>query len=169
MPFYLCYIFYDFGLRKMKVSDILTKKTIAVSLQVNSKNELLDKMLELAYESGNIVDKEETKKEIYERERIMSTGVGKGIALPHAKTNAVKDTVCALALLKEPVDFESLDGKPVNLVFLLIGRENNVGNHLRLLSRISRLINNDSFRSRLSELSSADEIIALFAEVEEND
>lgn len=153
----------------MKVTDILAKKSIAVSLDVSEKQELLDKMMELAMHSGNIIDKEEAKKEIFERERIMSTGVGKGIALPHAKTNSVKDTVAALAILKAPIDYEALDSEPVNIVMLLIGRENNVGNHLRLLSKISRFMNNDSFRSRLAESKTPEEVVGLFNEVEENE
>ncbi len=151
----------------MNITDILNRKSIEVGLKVENKKALLEKMMDLAVESGNVIDEEETKKEIYEREKIMSTGVGKGIALPHAKTNAVKETIGALAILETPLEYDALDNKPVSIVFLLLGRENNVGNHLRLLSKISRLMNNDSFRERILNSKSSDEILATFAEIED--
>ena len=152
----------------MKIADVLHKDSVDVGINVRNKSELLDKMLELAVKSGKIKDFNESRKEILEREKIMSTGVGNGIALPHAKTNGVEDSVGALGIMENPVDFESLDGEPVNIVFLLLGMENNVGTHLRLLSKISRLMNNDSFRIKLLECKNPDEILSTINEYEEN-
>lgn len=153
----------------MKIRDILGKESIVVNLQVSNKDELLDKMLELAAKSGKVINLEAAKADVLERERVLSTGVGKGIAMPHAKTNAIKETTSSLATLKPPLDYDSLDGNPVDIVFLLLGKENDVGNHLRLLSKISRYLNQESFRSRLKECSDTDEAIELFSESGKNE
>lgn len=150
----------------MRITDILNDESVRIGLKAKDKNELLELMMDLAEKSGKVSDKPAAMKEILERESIMSTGVGKGIALPHAKTNAVEDSIGALAVLDQPVDFESLDGKPVRLVFLIIGRENNVGSHLRLLSKISRLMNNESFRNRLLACASKQDVFKLLDELE---
>src|SRR3989339_196541 len=96
------------------------------------------------------------------REKIMSTGVGKGFAIPHAKTNSVNEIIAAFGKLDEPIDFQALDEQPVNLVFLLVGKENLVGPHIKLLSRISRMMNKDEFRESLSKAKTAKEIYSLF-------
>lgn len=146
----------------MKISEILHKDSINLNLFVKSKDELLDEMLKLAIASGKITNEADVKREIIKRENIMSTGVGGGIALPHAKSNSIKDSIGALAILTEPVDYDSLDNKPVNIVLLLLGKENNVGNHLRLLSKISRLLNDDSFRNDLLKCRNPIDILRLF-------
>lgn len=153
----------------MKTTDILAKDSIAINIRVNDKKELLETMVQMASRSGNIIRLDDATREIFERERIMSTGIGKGIAIPHAKTNAVKETIAALATLDEPIDFDSIDDKPVDLVFLLLGRENNVGMHLRLLSKISRYLNNESFKSQIYEANSPEDVINVFKNIEEND
>jgi mannitol/fructose-specific phosphotransferase system IIA component (Ntr-type) len=112
-------------------------------------------------------DKEKVRAAILERERIMSTGVGRGVAVPHGKCDGVSDTVTAFAVTDKPVDFKSLDGQPVQLIFLLVGRENSVGAHLKLLSRISRLMSSDGFRNKLIAANSPAEVIELFRKEEE--
>ena len=96
----------------------------------------------------------------------MSTGVGNGFAIPHGKTDAVTDIVAAFAVTAEPIDYQSLDEKPVRLVFLLVGKDNLVGPHIKLLSRISRLMNKEEFRKRLLELKTPKEIIDTFKQEE---
>lgn len=150
----------------MRILDVIGKESISTTLEVDSKEELLDKMLELAVKSGKILDHEEAKRVILKREKIMSTGIGKGIALPHAKTNTVIDSVGSLAILKKECDFESIDGNPVNIVFLLLDKEINVGNHLRLLSKISRYLNDDEFRTNLLNSKTPDDVVGLFNTVE---
>jgi len=98
----------------------------------------------------------------------MSTGVGKGFAIPHGKTNVVKEIVGAFGKIKDGIDYESLDGNPVHLVFLLVGKDNLISTHIKLLSRISRLMNKDDFRHRLTEANTADEIVKLFSDEEEH-
>ena len=92
----------------------------------------------------------------------MSTGVGNGFAIPHGKTDAVKDIVAAFAITEHPVDYQALDEQPVRLVFLLVGRDSLVGPHIKLLSRISRLMNKEEFRKELLMSKTPKEVIELF-------
>lgn len=151
----------------MKISDILYKDAVKISYEVESKEVLLKNMVELLRTSSNVMDTEQALVDVLEREDVMSTGVGKGIALPHAKSKVVSDSVASLAILKKPIDFDSLDGEPVNVAFLLLGPENNVGLHLRLLSKVSRLMNNDSFRLQLLDCKNPDEVNKLFNSMED--
>lgn len=92
----------------MKTNEILPIENIRIGLQANNKKDLLKKMCELAAKSGKIENLEEVKKKVIERENLMTTGIGQGVALPHAKTNAVKGIVGAFAKLKENIDFNSI-------------------------------------------------------------
>ena len=150
----------------MKISDILTENLVATGLPGNTKNEVIDAMIELVASSPKVMDKEKVRKAIFEREEIMSTGVGNGFAIPHGKTEAVTDIVAAFAVTALPIDYQSLDEKPVRLVFLLVGKDNLVGPHIKLLSRISRLMNKEEFRRRLLDLKSPREILEAFRQEE---
>lgn len=151
----------------INILDILQEKSIVLNHKCEEKEELLEFMVELAAKSGKITDIQTVKKEVFDRENVMSTGVGKSIALPHAKTSHITEAVGSFVLLQKPIDFESLDGKPVKLVFLLLGKENNVSNHLKLLSKISRLMNNDSFRNQLMNSTEIADVLELFAQANE--
>ena len=96
----------------------------------------------------------------------MSTGVGKGFAIPHGKTNSVTEILAAFGKSKSPIDYNSLDGEPVHLIFLLIGKENLLAKHIKLLSRISRMMNNEEFRKKLVEADSKESILKLFEDEE---
>ena len=150
----------------MKISDILTENLVATGLPGNTKNEVIDAMIDLVASSPKVTDKEKVRKAIFEREEIMSTGVGNGFAIPHGKTEAVADIVAAFAVTARPIDYQSLDEKPVRLVFLLVGKDNLVGPHIKLLSRISRLMNKEEFRKRLLDLKSPREILDAFRQEE---
>jgi fructose-specific phosphotransferase system IIA component len=150
----------------MKISDILTENLVATGLPGTTKNEVIDAMIDLVSSSPKVMDKEKVRKAIFEREEIMSTGVGNGFAIPHGKTEAVADIVAAFAVTAQPIDYQSLDEKPVRLVFLLVGKDNLVGPHIKLLSRISRLMNKEEFRRRLLDLKSPREILEAFRQEE---
>jgi mannitol/fructose-specific phosphotransferase system IIA component (Ntr-type) len=119
-------------------------------------------MINLIGNSKNVLDKEKVRQAILEREKIMSTGVGNGFAIPHGKTDAVKDIVAAFAVTEHPVDYQALDEQPVRLVFLLIGRDSLVGPHIKLLSRISRLMNREEFRKELLTSQTPKDVIEIF-------
>jgi fructose-specific phosphotransferase system IIA component len=146
----------------MRISDILTEDMIVTGLEGESKDEIIDKMVDLVGSSPKVLDRDKVRKAIFDRERIMSTGVGNGFAIPHGKTDAVSDIVAGFAVTEHPIDYESLDEKPVRLVFLLVGKDNLVGPHIKLLSRISRLMNKEEFRRKLLEQPTPADILELF-------
>ncbi len=152
----------------MKISDILSTDVIAVNLDTADKEDAIKKVIDLAAKSGKILDVAKVSNTIYEREKLVSTGVGKGFAIPHGKTDSISDVVAAFAITKEPIDFDSIDGEPVRYIFLLIGKENLLNTHIKLLSRISRLMNKDEFRERLLEAANPEEVLAIFKEEEKN-
>ncbi len=149
----------------MRISEILKEDLISTNLKGNTKEEIINEMIDLLIKSSvsdKIIDKEKVRNCIFEREKIMSTGVGNGFAIPHGKTDAVTDIVAAFGITEKPIDYQALDEKPVRLVFLLVARENMVGPHIKLLSRISRLMNKEEFRQKLLTLSSPAEILETF-------
>jgi len=152
----------------MKISDILEEKLIVANLSAKTKEEVINSMVEVISQSPKVLDKEKVRGAIFEREKIMSTGVGNGFAIPHGKTDAVADIVAAFGVTAEPIDYQSLDDKPARLVFLLVGKDSMVGPHIKLLSRISRLMNKEEFRNKLMMSKSSHEILEAFRQEEAN-
>lgn len=152
----------------MKISSILTEDLIQVDVPGSTKEEVINALIDLAAKSQKVKDVEKVRHAIFEREKIMSTGVGKGFAIPHGKTDAVSDIVAAFAVTREPIDYQSLDHEPVRLLFLLIGKDSLVGAHIKLLSRISRLMNKEELRTRLLHAASAAEILDVLKSEEMN-
>jgi fructose-specific phosphotransferase system IIA component len=150
----------------MKITDVLEERFVNVLIPGTTKDEIINAMIDLAAQSPRVIDKEKVRQSIFEREKIMSTGVGNGFAIPHGKTESVSDIVAAFATTAEPIDYQSLDEKPVRLVFLLVGRENMVGPHIKLLSRISRLMSKEEFRNKLVELKTPKEVFEAFKQEE---
>ncbi|MCB0726007.1 MAG: PTS sugar transporter subunit IIA [Ignavibacteria bacterium] len=151
----------------MKISDILNEKVISVDLECTDKDDAINKMVDLASNSGLMIDVEKVRECVIEREKLVSTGVGKGFAIPHGKTDEIKDIVAAFAVLKDPIDFDSIDLEPVRFVFLIVGKESLLNAHIKLLSRISRLMNKDEFREKLEEAKTSEEVLKIFTEEEE--
>ncbi|MBI5472579.1 MAG: PTS sugar transporter subunit IIA [Ignavibacteriae bacterium] len=150
----------------MKISDLLTEDLVITHLDGNSKDDVINAIVDIVASSPKVLDKEKVRSAVFEREQIMSTGVGDGFAIPHGKTDAVSDIVGAFAVTAESIDYESLDEKPVRLVFLLVSKANMVGPHIKLLSKISRLMNKADFRNKLLEVDSPKEIIEMFRQEE---
>lgn len=150
----------------MKITDILTEDLVRVDLEGTTKEEIINAMIDLVATQPKVLDREKVRRAIFEREKIMSTGVGSGFAIPHGKTDAVSDIVAAFAITAQPIDYQSLDDQPVRLVFLLVGRDNMVGPHIKLLSRISRLMNNEDFRKQLLEAKTPKEVLEIFKQAE---
>lgn len=146
----------------MRISDILDESVVRVNLKGKSKDEVINEMIAIVNHSNKILDIEKVREAIFEREKIMSTGVGNGFAIPHGKTDAVMDIVAAFAITEEPIDYESLDEQPVRLIFLLVGKDSMVGPHIKLLSRISRLMNKEEFRSKLLRATTPKQVIETF-------
>jgi PTS system fructose-specific IIC component len=104
----------------------------------------------------------------FEREKLMSTGIGKGFALPHGKTNSIKEIVAAFGKTINPVDFQASDDEPARLIFLLVGKDNLVGPHIKLLSRISRIMIREEAREKLLLANTPEEIYKCILEEEKN-
>jgi len=150
----------------MNIFSLLDSQTVFPDLEVNDKAEILDTLVSSLKGKVSNGEIERIRTAVVEREKIMSTGVGKGLAIPHGKTPGIEETFAAFAILNDPVEYEAIDDEPVNMVFLLVGPQSSNSLHIKLLSRISRLMNNSDFRDRLRECSSADEIIACFKDEE---
>jgi fructose-specific phosphotransferase system IIA component len=152
----------------MKLCDLLNESVVEVNLEAKDKNDLLTRLVDIAASSNLVQDPAAGLHAVEERERIMTTGIGHGVAIPHGKTDAVKDLVAAFAVVKDGIDFGSLDGQPVRLAFLLLGPKEPSGPHIRMLSRISRLMNREDLRNRLVNTQSSAEVLSLFNEAEQD-
>lgn len=151
----------------MNLFTMLDEKTVLPNLKAKNKEQVINDLIDtLRYdvESDTI---EEIRNSVFEREKIMSTGVGKGLAIPHCKTKAVDRNYAAFARLESPLDFNSIDNEPVQIIFLLVGPDSNHSQHIKLLSRISRLMNSTSFHAKILKSDTSKIIIEAFQEEEE--
>jgi fructose-specific phosphotransferase system IIA component len=152
----------------MKVHELLSTKNILTEFKNENKEDVINELVDLLKGDERVLDLEEVRKCVFEREEKMSTGVGKGFAIPHGKTNSVNDILAAFGKSETPIEYNSLDGEPVHLVFLLVGKENLLAKHIKLLSRISRMMNNEEFRKRLIDAESKESILNIFQEEEQS-
>ena len=152
----------------MKVHELLNTQNILTEFKTENKNDVINELVDLLKGDKRVLDLEDIRKCVFEREEKMSTGVGKGFAIPHGKTNSVEDILAAFGKSESPIEYNSLDDEPVHLVFLLIGKENLLAKHIKLLSRISRMMNNEEFRKRLTEAKNKETILQLFQEEEQS-
>lgn len=152
----------------MKVSEILAKNFIIGELNSSDKKSAINELIDLFKNDPRVDDIEKVRQAVFEREKIMSTGVGKGFAIPHGKTDSVKEIIAAFGRKKDGIDYEALDGNPVNLIFLLVGKDTMISAHIKLLSRISRMMNKDDFRQRLLNAQNSEEIMDVFLEEEKS-
>lgn len=150
----------------MLLHQLLTHDTIRVGLPGSTKAEVIDEMLDLVHDHPAMLDFERARQAVLERESSISTGVGKGLGLPHGKTSALTETIAALAVTANPIDFDAIDGNPVRILFLMVGPETAKSQHIRILSRISRLINRDAFRERLLQATTPQAVMDLLEEGE---
>ncbi len=152
----------------MKISDLLDTSNVLSDLTVTSKKEAIDKLVETLSSKLDESTVTAVRKAVMEREGIMSTGVGKGLAIPHGKSKHLSQTYAAFAKLNEPVEYEAIDNEPVHILFLLVGPESQNSVHIKMLSRISRLLNSSAFREKLLASDSSEKIIELFRSEEEH-
>ncbi len=141
------------------IEELLDEDLILILDNVEDKFRLIEKMVDKTLSKGLVVTREPILEKIREREELESTGVVEGIAIPHARTEAVKDLLLAIAIVKEGFDFQSLDGKPVYIVFLIVAPEEAKKKYIQVLARISRMCRQEEFRAALREASSASEIL----------
>ena len=138
----------------MKLSKFCDERLIEFDLKATNKKEALKELIDLASRSNLVKDPERLLKDVTDREGLVTTGVGYGVAFPHAKTRATKGIVIVFGRSSEGLEFDSIDGKPVDLFFLIAAPEDAVGTHLNVMSRLSYLMKVDENRSRLKVASS---------------
>lgn len=151
----------------MKILDILDKRSIIPQLASRNKEGVLRELVHVLSLLDKQVNEDRTMDILLERENLGSTGIGEGVAIPHGKSKDAKKILASFGKSQRGLDFQSLDGRPTHLFFLLIAPENSAGMHLKALAQISRLMKDQAFRKRLMEANSADEIYSIFSEGDE--
>jgi nitrogen PTS system EIIA component len=151
----------------MKLMDFLVKDAILVNLQGKEKKEVLNEMVEALVKSKKIAGKDKVVKILLDREELGSTGIGSGVAIPHGKTNDIDNVIISFGSSKQGIEFESLDGEPVYLVFLLLAPVESTGVHLKALAKISRILKDKHFRQSLRDAKTVDEAVKILKEEDE--
>lgn len=144
----------------MKITDLLTNDTIILNLHADSKTDVIDEIIESLDRAGKLKNKEEYKKAILAREEQSTTGIGEGIAIPHAKTSAVSVPAIAFGRSAKGIDYESLDGQPAHLFFMIAASEGANNEHLQTLSRLSGFLMDPAFKKKLEDADSKAEVLA---------
>jgi mannitol/fructose-specific phosphotransferase system IIA component (Ntr-type) len=147
------------------LTELLTAERIRIPLHGRTKDDLLRELVD-AVALDNGVDRDEMLRAVREREAVLSTGIGLGVAIPHGKSSAISELRLAAGSALEPVEFDALDGEPVRLLFLLVGPETAAGAHIKALSRISRLVRQNDVRQRLIDATTPDEFLRALREAE---
>jgi fructose-specific phosphotransferase system IIA component len=145
----------------MILTQILQPDCIKVPLEKREKEAVITELVDLLDANGSLLDRDNVLDAVLTRERIQSTGTGAGIAIPHGKCNAVKELVMAIGIAHEPIEFDSIDGKPVSIVILLVSPTDQTGPHIQTLATISRLMLNEEFRHKLENVTRPDEVYEL--------
>jgi len=148
----------------MKIAEFLSPQAVISELSALSKPEVLRELSQQFSRAHPTLKPERLLEVLQEREKLGSTGVGEGVAIPHGKLNGLSQLSACFGISRVGVDFEAIDGKPTYLFFALIAPENSAGIHLQALARISRLFKNPRFRHSILEARSADEIYKLIVE-----
>lgn len=150
----------------MKISDVLHKESILpVITSVDKKGVLEELSAPVAHIAG--IPPDELVRILLERERLGSTGIGGGIGIPHGKLKSIDKLVLGFGLSRRGVSFDSIDGKPTHIFFLLVTPERSTGLHLKLLARISRVLKNEPFKAKLMAAEGVNEIYAIITEEDE--
>lgn len=144
----------------MKISEIVSPESVFIDMKANNKRHLLQELAEKAAGYAGI-DKRVAVDSVWERENLGSTGYGNGTAFPHARIDGLKKVVAVFGRLSQPIDFNAVDGKPVDLVFLLISPENSGADHLTALATVSRVLKNPDICEKLRQAGSCQEIMAI--------
>lgn len=153
----------------MVLTDYLNKKTILFNPSVKDRWELIESMLDVAIKNKAVKQeyRDTIKKTLFEREKSMSTGIGKGVAIPHCSCPYVDDVVMIMALSKKGINFDSIDNMPVHIAILLIVPKDKISQHIKTLANIAKLMSDDSLRDALSSAKDAQDILKILKEYEQ--
>ncbi len=155
------------GIFSLRAGVLLAPERVRVPLLAASKPDVLAELVGVLVDSlGIAAERDEVLQAVLEREAVLSTGIGGGVALPHAKYNGLNGLVMVAGTSREPIEFEALDGQPVRLFFLLLGPDSAAGAHVRVLSRISRIVQDASLRGRLVAATDNEHFLRILGEAE---
>ena len=145
----------------IRLSRLLNENCIELDLKANRKKDVIEELLTILKEKGKAenLDIPSVRDDIMEREKSSSTGIGSGVAIPHKMLSGIEETVMAFGRKTGGINFDSIDGKPAELFFLILGQEGKSTKHLRILSKLARILHNSDFKSVLLNASSPEEII----------
>lgn len=146
----------------MTTKDMFSKERVKFNLSATTKDEVISELIDILVEDGKVIDKNKFKEAVFKREEEFSTGIGMGIAIPHGKSSAVKEASIVFGLSNKGIDYDSMDGEPAHLFFLIAVPEESSDLHLRALSEISRKLMHTEIRKQLFEVNSFDEFIKVF-------
>jgi len=141
----------------MKLSEIIEEEDIISDLKASDKKSVLEELAEVISNHEPSINKKDIVKVLMERERLGTTGIGDGVAIPHGKLNGVRQPLISFGRSKKGMDFDAMDGQPAYLFFLLIAPENSSGIHLEILARIAKILKNSAFRKKLMESGTREE------------
>ncbi len=147
----------------MKIIDFLKPELIVAHLQAQTKEEMLREFAQHLEKTMGI-KAEKVFNVLMEREKLGSTGIGEGVAIPHGKLHELSEFICCFGRSEKGIDFDAIDGKPVHLVFLLLAPENSAGTHLKALAKISKILKDPHFRQQLTKKNKAEEIYKFIKE-----
>ena len=152
----------------MNILDFLVEDAINVKLASTSKKDVLAELVEPLVKAGKVADGKKMVEVLLEREELGSTGIGQRIAIPHGKSSVVKELSAAFGVSQQGVAYDSLDGEPVNLFFVLVAPEGSAGVHLKALARISGLLKDKFFKKALMQATSRADVIKVIESEEQS-
>lgn len=153
----------------MKLATLLTPERIRVPIEASEKTGVITELVDVLAEAGALADRESTLEAVLKREAERTTGIGYGLAIPHGKSDGCDELVIAAGKPSQPVDFQSLDGRPVTFVVLLISPPDQTGPHIQALAKISRLMNIEEFRNAIADADSAEALHQAISEYDVDD
>ena len=153
----------------MRLSELLTEAVVKVGLEAEDKEEAFEELVDLLVRAGRITGRERALDVIRSREELQSTGIGRGLAIPHGKDAGIRELTACLGISHDGIEYDSLDGELVRVVFLLLAEKSNPGPHIEALSQIAKLFMVEGFIEKLVSARSPGDVLAVFAEFEERE
>jgi len=147
----------------MNPKRVLAKETIIMRLKSDSKEKVIEELVDILVSSGKIKDRKAALKAVVDREKKMSTGLQNGIAIPHGKTDTIESLVASIGISPKGIPFESLDGHPAQIILLTVSPASRTGPHIQFLADISRALHNESTRQRVLNATHEEEVLELLA------
>jgi fructose PTS system EIIBC or EIIC component len=150
----------------MKLSKFCDEKLVTFDLKATTKDDVIEELVDIASASPLVKDRDELLRDIIHRENMVTTGIGYGVAFPHAKTKATKGIVIAFGRSQQGIDFDAMDKKPVHVFFLIAAPEDAIGAHLNVMARLSYIMKSEENRQKLMNVNSPGELLTILDSVE---